>query len=163
MHCYGAGMSEEPPKRGANHERFDVFLGDWRAVGRSYSIPRQADDDPKSVAEPWTSTHTGRWHTGGFFLIQDERALTGGKQFDTLSIMGVEPQSQRYFARSFENHGYYRHYEVTAEGRIWTLSGELERARIELSEDGRTQTITWEWKPNGAWLPLCDRVASRVD
>lgn len=68
--------------------------------------------------------------------------------------------TQRYFARSFENHGFYRHYEVANEGRIWTFSGELERARIEFSADFSIQTILW--KPQGSWLPLCDRVARRV-
>lgn len=156
-------MSDKPPERGPDHDRLEVFLGEWRAEGRSYGGPNQRAEDPKSAAESWTSTHTGRWHTGHFFLVQDERAFTGGNPFDTLSIMGVDPQSERYFARSFENHGFYRHYEVTTEGRTWTISGLLERARVEFTADRRTQTITWEWKRNDAWLPLCDRVARRVD
>lgn len=78
-------------------------------------------------------------------------------------MLGVDPKTQRYFARSIENHGFYRHYDVANDGRIWTFSGELERARIAVSSDGRTQTITWEWKPHGTWLPLCDRVARRLD
>jgi hypothetical protein len=41
--------------------------------------------------------------------------------------------------------------------------GETERARIEFSEDGRQQMITWEWRPRDQWLPLCDRVAVRQD
>jgi hypothetical protein len=43
------------------------------------------------------------------------------------------------------------------------MSGDFERARIAFSADGRTQTITWEWRPKGQWLPLCDRVADRED
>lgn len=78
-------------------------------------------------------------------------------------MLGVDPKTQRYFARSIENHGFYRHYDVANDGRIWAFSGELERARIAVSSDGRTQTITWEWKPHGTWLPLCDRVARRLD
>jgi hypothetical protein len=156
-------MSDKPPERGADHDRLEMFLGEWRAEGRSYGGPKQRADDPRSAAESWTSTHTGRWHTGKFFLVQDERAIVGGNTFDTLSVMGVDLQSGRYFARSFENHGFYRHYEVTAEGRSWTMTGELERARLEFTDDGRTQTITWEWKPKDAWLPLCERVARRLD
>ena len=143
-------MSEKP-ERGALHERLEVFLGEWRAEGTSHG----------NGTEPWRSTHTARWHTGAFFLIQDERAMTGDNPFDTLSVMGVE--GDRYFARTFENHGFYRHYEVTNEGRVWNFSGDAERARIELSEDGRTQTIVWEWRPAGRWEPLCERIARRVD
>ena len=147
-------MTESPPERSAAHDRLDVFLGQWTAEGEAYG---------SGTAESWTSSHTARWHTGRFFLIQDERALTGGKPFDTLGIMGVDPETHRYFIRSFENHGFYRHYDIANEGRVWTFSGELERARIEVSGDGRTQMITWEWKPKGRWVPLCDRVARRVD
>jgi hypothetical protein len=32
---------------------------------------------------------------------------------------------------------------VTVDGNVWTFSGETERARIEFSDDGRRQTITW--------------------
>lgn len=109
------------------------------------------------------STHVGKWHTGEFFLIQDERAMTGENPFDTLSIMGVDATTGRYFLRSFENHGFYRHYDVTLDGRVWTLTGEFERARVEFSADGNTQTITWEWRPKDTWLPLCDRVAVREE
>ena len=77
--------------------------------------------------------------------------------------MGVDTQTGRYFARSFENHGFYRRYDVAVDRQVWTLSGDFERARIEFSADGRTQTITWEWRPKGQWLPLCDRVAHRED
>ena len=152
---------EAPPARGDQHEVLAVFLGRWRAEGKSYGSPEQPVDNPKSAAEPWISTHTGTWHTGEFFLIQDERATTGGMPFDTLSVMGVDAKTGRYFARSFENHGFYRHYGVTVDAHVWTLTGETERARIEFSADGRTQTIIWEWCPKDRWLPLCDRIARR--
>ena len=95
--------------------------------------------------------------------MQDERAKTGSNPFDTLSVMGVDAKTGGYFARAFENHGFYRHYEVERDGRVWTFTGATERARIEFSADGRTQTITWEWKPKDRWLPLCDRTARRED
>ena len=155
--------AEAPPVRGARHEALAAFLGRWHAEGKSYGTPRQPRDDPKSAPEPWTSTLTARWYTGEFFLVQDERAMSGGNPFDTISIMGVDAKTGRYFARTFENHGFYRHYDVTVEGRVWTFTGATERARVEFSADGRTQTIVWEWKPEDRWMPLCDRVARRDD
>ena len=118
-------------------------------------------DAPKAAPEPWQSSHVAQWYTGEFFLIQDERAIVGGNPFDTLGVLGVDPQSGQYFVRSFENHGFYRHYDLAVDGRVWTLTGAAERARIEFSADGRTQTIAWEWKPRDRWLPLCDRIARR--
>ena len=155
--------SEVAPVRGDQYQALAVFLGQWRAEGQSFGGSNQRVDDPRSSAEPWISTHTGKWHTGEFFLIQDERAVIGGKPFDTLSVMGVDANTGHHFARTFENHGFYRHYDVFGDGRIWTMTGERERARIAFSEDGRTQTITWEWRPADRWLPLCDRVARRED
>ena len=89
--------------------------------------------------------------------------MIGGAPFDTLSVMGVEPGDDCYFARTFENHGFYRHYSLSFEGRTWLLDGETERAQTVFSADGNIQSITWEWLRDGKWLPLCDRVASRVD
>lgn len=155
--------SELPPSRDAKHEALSIFLGEWQAQGISYGGTEQPSDDPKGNGVPWTSTHTGRWYTGEFFLVQDEQARPGGEVFDTLSVTGVDPQTGNYFARSFENHGFYRHYDVSVVGNVWTFSGEHERARIEFSEDNQKQMITWEWKPKGQWLPLCDRTATRID
>lgn len=152
-----------PPVRGPAHDALAVFLGRWRAEGWAYGGPRQTEDDPKGAAVPWVSTHTAAWHTGGFFLVQDERATTGGQPFDTLSVLGVDAATGRHFVRSFENHGFYRHYDLAVDGRVWTVTGDTERARIEFSAGGRTQTITWEWRPGDRWLPLCDRVARRED
>ena len=153
----------EPPKRGAKHEALSVFLGKWTARGTSYGGTDQSGDDPKANGEAWLSTHEGAWHTGMFFLVQDERADIAESRFDTLSVMGVDPETGEYFARSFENHGFYRNYKLTKQAKVWTLSGETERAKIKFSDDNRTQVITWEWKRNGEWLPLCDRSAVRVD
>ena len=108
---------EVSPIRGPQHEALAVFLGRWQAEGQSYGGPNQRAEAPKRAAEPWVSTHSGKWHTGEFFLIQDERALVGGKPFDTLSVMGIDAKTGHYFVRSVENHGFYRHYAVSVDGR----------------------------------------------
>lgn len=95
-------------------------------------------------------------------MIQDERAQIGGAAFDTLSVLGVESGDKGYFARTFENHGFYRHYGLSVDDRTWLLEGETERARTVFDAHGNTQAITWEWLREGKWLPLCDRVATRV-
>lgn len=123
------------PRRTAMHEALSVFLGEWKAEGTSYGDTDQSGGDPRAP---------------------------GGEVFDTLSIMGVDPQTGAYFARAFENHGFYRDYPVTREGKVWAFNGQTERATITFSDEDRTQPIVWEWKPDGAWLPLCDRVATRL-
>ena len=153
--------NEAAPVHSSAHDALSVFLGDWHAEGMSFGGTDQSGADPKANGVPWVSTHTARWHTGDFFLIQDERAQIGGKPFDTFSIMGVEPDGKAHFARTFENHGFYRHYALSVDSQTWILEGETERARTVFSANGNTQTITWEWLQGGKWLPLCDRVATR--
>jgi hypothetical protein len=154
--------AEKPPERSERHEALAIFLGRWGAEGTSYGGTDQSGDDPRANGEPWISTHEGRWHTGEFFLIQDEKALVGGAVFDTISVMGIDPRTDEYFAQTFENHGFERRYKVSREGSRWTFSGEHERATITFKDSDRTQDIIWEWKPADKWLPLCDRVARRT-
>lgn len=142
------------------HEFLTPFLGAWWAEGTSYGGDQQSVADPHAGATTWRSIHTARWHSGGYFLIQDERA---NGPFDTLSIMGWDSEGERYFARSFENHGFCRDYTMTVDGRVVTLTGEQERATYTFDESGDTQAVVWEWRRGEDWLPLCDRVARRVD
>ncbi|MEO7634866.1 MAG: hypothetical protein ABIS38_04365 [Sphingomicrobium sp.] len=153
---------EAPPQRGPQHDALDVFLGEGTASGVSFGGTDQADD-PRANGQSSTSNHRAFWHTGNFFMVQDERAMIAGAPFDTLSIMGVDPGPGDYFSRGFENHGFYRDYRLTVDGNVWQLHGETERATIAFSEDNRRQAIHWEWMPDGHWLPLCDRVAIRID
>lgn len=152
-------MTEQPTRTDA-HRLLEVFLGDWRATGVARGT---ATTDPATEDAAWSSSHTGRWHTGEFFLVQDERAIVGGDEFDTLSLLGVDPDTGRYEMRSFENHGYYKPYELTVDGDRWTITGATERAEIIFSDNNRRQTIHWDWKPGNTWEPLCDRIAERND
>lgn len=140
-----------------------IFLGRWEAEGTSYGGTDQTGEDPRANGVRWVSEHHAYWYTGEYFLVQDERARPGGAIFDTLWVMGRDNETGRLFARTFENHGFDRDYTLERAGHCWTISGKTERAKIIFSEDGRTQEITWEWKPGDQWLPLCDRTARRLD
>lgn len=141
------------------HEALGVFVGDWHAGGHSFGGDAQTPQSPRAAQSPWVSVHRTRWHSGGFFVVQDERA---NGPFDTLSVMGWDRDAGRYFCRTVDNLGFARDYTLHVDGPRWALLGEHERATIEFSDDDRTQTISWEWRPQDGWLPLCDRVARRV-
>lgn len=149
------------PRRSDQHEALTVFLGKWSAHGTSFGGTDQTGDDPKGNGQPWVSTHEASWHTGRFFILQDERADIAGDRFDTFSILGVDNDGS-YFSRSVENHGFYRDYKVTREGDRWTFDGATERATVTFENEGKRQVWTWQWKPEDEWLPLCDRVADKV-
>lgn len=133
------------------NEVLAVFLGDWSATGTAYGADHEG--------APWRSVHSARWHTGNFFIIQDERA---NGPFDTMSYLGWDAERHAYFSWNIENHGFARQYLLKHNGQTWTLTGDTERAIITFSDDGRTQTHHWEFRPNGQWITLCDRVATRI-
>lgn len=144
----------------SEHEALRVFVGDWSAEGQSFGDENQTEENPHSGVTPWRSIHTARWHSGEFFVIQDERA---NGPFDTLSFLGWDPEAGRYFSRSIENHGFARNYTLTVDGDTWTFTGDQERATHTFTESGTRQDIHWERNVDGTWLPLCDRVAHRVE
>ena len=151
-----------PPVRGPAHERLGAFVGKWRAEGQSYAND-QDRTKPRAAVQPWVSNEVTEWHPGGFFVIQREDATTGSEPLITHAVIGHEEQTGDYISHTFENHGYHNRYVGRVEGRVWTFTGQRERVRIEFSQDGTRQTVSWEWRPHDdEWLPLCDRTNVRV-
>jgi hypothetical protein len=151
-----------PPVRGQQHDLLSVFVGTWHAEGVSYG-EGQDRARPRAHGRPWKSDETTVWHPGGFFLVQHEHAQTGSGTLITHAIVGFDASAGHYVSHAVENHGHYRRYVIHVVDRVWTLTAELERARIEFSEDLRTQSVVWEWRPFGdEWLPLCERTNVRV-
>jgi hypothetical protein len=158
-----AGNYGAPPVRGPQHSRLNVFVGTWHAEGHSYGGEQQDRTQPRARPTRWVSDETTGWHPGGFFLIQSEQAQIGADSLITHAVLGYDADAGQLVAHAFENHGHYRKYAVRVEGRIWTLTAQLERATIEFSEDGNRQTVRWEWRPfDDEWLPLCERVNDKV-
>jgi hypothetical protein len=150
------------PTRGEKHERLGVFVGNWHAEGESYAAG-QKKDDPRGAVEKWTSDESVEWLPGKFFIAQRWDAMTGANEFKGTAIISSAPETGHYMTRSYENHGFIRDYVTRVDGSIWTFTGDTERARIEFTDGGDTQKISWEWKPGGkTWLPLCNRIAKRV-
>jgi hypothetical protein len=165
----GLNMSAKPytkpknPERGAAHERLNVFVGNWHAEGDSYAVGQETDD-PRGTIEKWVSDDTVEWLPGKFFVMQRWDAMTGPNEFKGTSIISHDPQTGDYMMRAYENHGFVNDYVTRADGNVWTFTADTNRGRIEFTDGGDTQKITWEWRPDGkTWLPLCDRVAKRVD
>ena len=151
-----------PPVRGSEHERLDAFVGTWHAEGVSYG-EKPNRTQPRAHGLPWSSDEVTVWHPGGFFLIQHEHARAGSGTLITHSVVGYDAAAAHYIAHAAENHGHFRRYVVRVDGLTWTFTAELERARVEFSEDKRTQTVLWEWRPfDKEWLPLCERTNVRI-
>jgi hypothetical protein len=157
-----AASAAHDPAASAAHRRLNPFIGVWTASGESYAAGQRADD-PRASAVPWTSDETYEWLPGGFFVLHRWDAMAGRKVFKGTEIIGHDPALGGYFTRFFDNDGFHPEYRVDVSGNAWTFREPATRATITFSDGDDRMNVSWEWKNHGAeWLPLCDRVATRI-
>ncbi|MGB0100200.1 MAG: hypothetical protein WBP61_07945 [Nocardioides sp.] len=81
----------DPTEGPEPHTKLSAFLGDWHAAGTSYGDEEQSPDNPHAGATGRRSIHSARWHSGEYFIVQDERASGPS---DTLSLLGWDAEAQ---------------------------------------------------------------------
>jgi hypothetical protein len=149
------------PERGDAHRRLDVFIGTWHTEGTSFT-DGQTPDDPRASGVPWTSDETYEWLPGGFFVLHRWNALAGTRVFDGTEIIGNDEANGGYFTRFFDNAGFHPEYTATVDGDVWTFTEPSTRATVTVQDGGQHIEHIWEWRHGGnAWLPLCERRATR--
>ena len=116
----------------------------------------QCADDPRASAMPWTSDETYEWLPGGFFVLHRWDAMAGTKVFKGTALGG-------YFTRVFDDDGFHPEYRVDVSGNAWTFREPAARATITFGDGDDRMNVAWGRKNQGAeWLPLRDRVATRI-
>ena len=154
--------NSKQPDRQLSLKKLDVFIGKWHAEGQSYADGQQKDK-PYSSAVPWTSDESYEWLQGNFFLLHRWDAKAGDKVFIGTEIIGYDEKEGGYFTRFFDNAGFHPDYKATVDGNVWNFTEPSTRARVTVDDDKNTITFNWEWRnENSDWLPLCDRVATRI-
>jgi hypothetical protein len=161
--CDMASKAEaKTPERGAEHEQLHVFLGKWHAEGESYATG-QSTKNPRAAVEKWVSEESYEWLPGRYFVLQRWDAMVGANELKGTGIISHDPETGGFATRTYENHGFVNDYVTRVDGGIWTFDADSNRGRIEFADGGETQKIFWEWRqPGETWLPLCERVATRV-
>lgn len=143
----------QSPTPSAEHERLNIFVGKWKAEGKSYGPP----DNPHESGVEWIGEENYEWFPGEFFLIHRFDNVVGGEDFIGIEVIGYDTESQSYFTRFFDNSGNHPEYRLSASGNTWTWTGEAQRSKIEFGDDGETMRTRWEFKNEGAdWQQLCD-------
>jgi hypothetical protein len=151
------------PKPGAAHRRLGVFVGKWRAEGESYAEGQRADD-PRASAVPWMSEESYEWLPGKFFVLHRWEAMVGTRAFKGTELIGYDEVLGGYFAHIFDNAGNHPEYRVAVDGDVWTFTEPETRATVTVNTGGDSMTFKWEWRNDGSnWLPLCDRIATRIE
>jgi hypothetical protein len=109
-------------------------------------------DDPGHPGTSVRATTTFRWMAGGRFLIQDASAPAPFPTGHCL-IGRADPDDEKstLIQHYFDSRGIVRKYDMTFDGRTWTLERKADdeddfdqRFRGTISEDGATLTGTWE-------------------
>ena len=157
-----AKVAKSPEKPGAAHQCLNVFVGKWLASGDSYGDGQRADD-PRASAVPWMSEESYEWLPGGFFLLHRWDAKAGERGFKGNEIVGYDKGKGQYFTHFFDNGGNHLEYLANVDGVVWTFSEPQTRATVTVARGAKQMTFNWEWRNGGrTWLPLCDRVATRI-
>lgn len=89
--------------------------------------------------------------------------MAGDQVFLGTEIIGYDEGEGGYFTRFFDNAGNHPQYRAAVDGNIWTFLEPATRATATVSDDGDQIAFNWEWRSGaGPWLPLCDRIATRI-
>jgi hypothetical protein len=105
---------------------------------------------------PFEAVDIYEWMPGGYFLLHHVEAEMGGAEVRALEVIGADPGGSGYVTWSFDNSGGALTYRAQLDGRKWSIDGEAERFRGEVSPDGRTLEGQWSQKRGGQWVPWMD-------
>jgi hypothetical protein len=152
---------QQLPEPSLSHQLLDMFVGEWQATGQSWG-EGQRQGDPNASAVAWTSTESYEWLPGRFFLLHRWDAMVGERVFRGTEILGHDNGLGGYFSRCFDDAGSHPEYGAYVDENIWTFTGRWTRAKVTFTEAGNRMRCYWEWRNEHDWLPLHDRVATRV-
>jgi hypothetical protein len=149
---------QQRPEPSLAHQQLEVFVGDWEATGQSWGEV-QHEGDP---AVAWTSRETYEWLPGRFFLLHRWDAMVGEREFKGAEILGHDNGLAGYFSRSFDDAGNHPEYGAYVDNNVWTFTGRWTRAKVTFTDGGDRMRSYWERRIGHDWLPLHDRVATRM-
>ena len=146
----------------AAHGRLEVLTGHWHAEG-TFCGEGQNAAEPPAAGVPRTIDESYEWLPGKFFVLHRWDAMTGEHEFKGTEIIGYDEAKTSYFTRLFDNAGNHPEYRASVDGNVWSLEEPQTRATVKVQDGGGKMSFNWERKNGGkAWLPLCDRFASRT-
>lgn len=139
-----------------------IFIGRWHHEGKSYATG-QSTENPLASAVSWKSDETYEWLPGNFFIVHRWNAMVGENPFIGTEIIGYDTEKKQYFSHHFDDGGFHPIYSATVDGNIWKFNEPNTRVEITINSLN-SLTLKWEWRNgNTNWLPLCDRIATRIE
>lgn len=143
-------------------KKLEVFIGHWHAEGQSYAKGQQKEK-PYASALPWISDERYDWLPGNFFILHTWDAKIGEESFIGTEVIGYDEEEGGYFTHFFDNSGFHPKYIAKVDADVWTFTSFSSRAKVIVADDSNRMTFNWEWRSeSNDWLPLCNRVATRI-
>ena len=122
-----------------------LLEGSWNITGTN------AQKDSGCI----TGSETFEWMEGAFFLIRKWDTKQNGIRSTGMSIIGHCPFTNTFYATTYDNTGYKRHYKLFVTGMVFTFEGERERIVLTITDDGKSYIENREISLNKKWMPLC--------
>jgi hypothetical protein len=144
----GDGTMKQPTGKPAKAlAALEPFVGVWDMTGTILNARGQPEGE-------LTAVDAYEWSPGGFFLLHHVDGLMGESVVKALGVIGAGQREGVCVARSYDNAGQSDQFEVALNGRDWTIDGETQRFRGQLSADLRTLEGQWEMTEQGStWRP----------
>lgn len=134
--------------RSAALARLDVFVGEW-IVAASFPADRPV---PSNQNEGPQARSRFEWALDGQFLLQ-RTEIPIPKAPDSLTIVGVDPNTGAYTQHYYDSRGVVRLYAMSLADGVWTLTRESadfspldfrQRFTGTFGDDGNVITGAWE-------------------
>ena len=127
--------------------RFEIFIGTWNTTG-------EVLETEAAPATALSATDTYRWLPGKHFIVHDADARFGGEPTRSMEVIGHDPASGKYIARSYDDRGTTELFEVALKGKNWSITGESARFKGKFDAKGNKLTGLWELKgKKSGWQP----------
>ena len=128
-------------------KRFDIFIGTWNTRGEVLATEG-------APATTLSATDTYCWLPGRHFIRHDVDARFGKDVSRSMEVVGYDPTSKKYVARSYDDKGVSEIFTVVLNGKRWRIFGEVARFDGRFDADGERLIGLWELKSKkSGWQP----------
>jgi hypothetical protein len=152
-----AGVVNQAPKPGPEHERLQVFIGKWLTVGETVA-------GSGMPAVSIFASDVYEWMPGGFFVLHTAYGRIGDIDVGGTEIIGFDPASQTYRVQFFDSQGNITHHQLIPGDGTWTWQGERTRCVSDVSEDGKVMKAHHARSDDGVqWVPSMEVTLTKVE
>src|SRR5262245_60517931 len=109
-----AQIPAPPPKPGPEHQKLQMFVGNWTWDGEVKAGP---------MGPGGKITGTDRWESlGGFFVLRNVQGKGPAGEFKGVAVLGYDSAKKTYVVYGFVSDGASATGTATVNGNTWTIN-----------------------------------------